>query len=513
MPDHALPSRTGNGRRRSDTESSSLLSPQRLQSLASRPTLAAGTAVAVAWTLHDAGQVPVVLTAPAAAALGVGIWWRARRAGRAAAAAYQQHGDGNAAVLNALLDQIEHGRKAISDVLEQTRRGDLSASRSMPHHLPAGLDGELPVAVGQLLALAHAEAGQAVLAAARDQHRLVDAERAQMDMVLAIAMRLSSLVGRTLEALEAAERDIEDPDVLRDLFRIDNLVTRVRRQAQGLAVLGGRALTASHEPLSVSTVLRQAAEEIEQYPRVKIAPAPDLSLPGQAGPSVVHLLAELVENAAQFSEPATQVLVRASVVPAGLVIEVEDRGLGIGHGRLAQLNQLLTAPDTADPRARLAEGRIGLLVTGRLAQRLGLHVELRPSVLGGTEALVLVPARLLLAPRNPAADAATHSRPEAHGAVPKDVVPTPAAMSGPQAGPVPHPSPASPHPPQPLDQAGSEGRIPLPRRTRPQPQSRGVGSVPPAVSAPAPAGPTPSLMARFAAGAQEAARRTAGHDG
>ncbi|MGP4088036.1 ATP-binding protein [Streptomyces sp. KR55] len=211
-----------------------------------------------------------------------------------------------------------------------------------------------------------------------------------------LARRLESLVHREIGLLDDLENEVENPDLLKGLFHVDHLATRIRRYAENLAVLGGdvsyRQWT---RPVSMADVMRSAAAEIEQYSRVKMVPPVDGTVSGHAVVDVVHLLAELVENATVFSRPQTQVLLRAEHVTAGLAIEVEDRGLGMTSTERDQMNALLASPEGIALGELLKDGRIGLYVVSVLARRHGIVVQLQSNVYGGTQAVVVLPHELL----------------------------------------------------------------------------------------------------------------------
>lgn len=123
----------------------------------------------------------------------------------------------------------------------------------------------------------------------------------------------------------------------------------------------------------------------------------ELGLPGHVGPDLTHLLAELIENGCEYSDPATKVTVRAQRVPNGLAVEVEDRAIPMHPQTRAQMNHLLKAPDEVDVSGQLRSGQVGLLVAAKIAKAHGLSVVLQENVTGGTTALVVIPARLLVA--------------------------------------------------------------------------------------------------------------------
>ncbi|MFE2914604.1 sensor histidine kinase [Kitasatospora indigofera] len=230
--------------------------------------------------------------------------------------------------------------------------------------------------------------GAQALAARADGDHLVD-------VLLNLARRIQALVSRELEELDALEREVEDPELLAALFRVDHLVTRSRRHVESLAVLCGAVPRRAHGPVLLSAVLRQAVAEIEQYRRVRIVVPVGCTVHGHAVADVVHLLAELFENATRFSPPDQPVTVRVREASAGLVIEVDDHGLGIPSEQLAHVERVLSAADDEPLGELLRDGRIGLLVVARLARRHDVLVRLQPNFYGGTQALVLLPYALL----------------------------------------------------------------------------------------------------------------------
>jgi hypothetical protein len=191
------------------------------------------------------------------------------------------------------------------------------------------------------------------------------------------------------------ERGTHDPEALAQLFQLDHLTTRMRRQAEGLIILSGAAPGRGwRQPVPVVEVLRGAIGEIEDYPRVDVITESRDFIAGTAVADVTHLLAELVENAVLYSPPGTRVQVRASRVANGYVVEVEDRGLGIPASRLSAFNERLAQP----PEFDLADSdQLGLFVVSRLAARHQIKVSLRGSPYGGTAAIVLMPHRLVVA--------------------------------------------------------------------------------------------------------------------
>ncbi|MFB6892235.1 sensor histidine kinase [Kitasatospora sp. NPDC056327] len=221
---------------------------------------------------------------------------------------------------------------------------------------------------------------------------------------LNIARRTQILIHRQISMLDALEREHEDPELLRELFAVDHLATRMRRNAENLVILGG-ALPARRwrNAVPMVNVLRSAVSETENYSRVVVQGVPRSSLSGQAVADVIHLVAELIENGTTFSPPYTQVQVSAQEVPKGLAVEVEDRGLGMAEEEYERLNDYLANPPELDVSALGDDLRLGLFVVARLAARHDIQVTLRPSPYGGTRAVVLVPAVLLEQAAQPAA--------------------------------------------------------------------------------------------------------------
>jgi hypothetical protein len=220
-----------------------------------------------------------------------------------------------------------------------------------------------------------------------------------VEVFVNLARRLQSLVHRAIQLLDDLENQVEDPDLLKGLFQVDHLATRIRRHAENLAVLGGadsrRQWTT---PQALTEVLRSSVAEVEQYSRVKLVPPIEGTLYGHAVADVIHLVAELVENATMFSAPHTTVLLRVQTVTAGLVIEVEDRGLGMSRVDQQRVNNLLADPQWIDIGDLLRDGRLGLYVVSAIARRHGISVQLQTNIFGGTQAIVIVPHSLLGTP-------------------------------------------------------------------------------------------------------------------
>jgi signal transduction histidine kinase len=223
-----------------------------------------------------------------------------------------------------------------------------------------------------------------------------DAADQRLEIFVNLARRMQSLVHREIELLDEIEAKVEDPDLLKGLFTVDHLATRMRRQSESLAVLGGAASRRQWtRQVTMHEVLRAAVAEVEQYSRVKVVPPVEGGLRGNAVSDVIHLIAELIENATKFSAPRTQALLRAQMVTAGLAIEIEDRGLGMMAADQRRMNSLLANPGLINVNELLRDGRIGLFVVSTLARRHGINVQLQNNIYGGTQAVVVLPKALL----------------------------------------------------------------------------------------------------------------------
>ncbi|MBO4260112.1 sensor histidine kinase [Streptomyces griseorubiginosus] len=326
------------------------------------------------------------------------------------------------------------GEADLRALVEALRRGEAPPQRT-PRGAPADDADDFELLAADL-SRAHDGAVTAVVQAAQLSSQAGSEQK--LEVFVNLARRLQSLVHREISILDELENEMEDPDLLKGLFHVDHLATRIRRHAENLAVLGGAVSRRqwSH-PVSMTEVLRSAIAEVEQYSRVKLVPPIDGTLRGHAVADVIHLLAELVENATVFSAPHTQVLLRANLVTSGLAVEVEDRGLGMPVAEQKKMNALLADPDQVNVASLLADGRIGLFVVSQLARRHGIHVRLQTNIYGGVQAVLVVPQGLL-GPAQGIPGAVPHP----HGAAA-----TPAQSSGP--GPATGGHPVVPPPPTP----------------------------------------------------------------
>ncbi|TDB91781.1 HAMP domain-containing protein [Actinomadura sp. KC216] len=287
--------------------------------------------------------------------------------------------------------------------------------------------------------------------------------RGVRDVLLSLARRTQTLVHRQLTMLDTMERrrDIEVKE-LEELFKLDHLATRMRRNAENLIVLSG-ALPARgwRNSVPMVDVVRAAVGEVEDYTRVTVLPFGPVELAGRAVGDLTHLLAELIENAVSFSPPETVVQVGGHMVASGYAIDIEDRGLGMTDDKLDEINARIADPPDFNLQSSV---QLGLFVVSRLAERYNVQVSLKRSAYGGTTAVVVIPRELVVEQAPAPLPAATTKnglevrRPAAIG-----------AASGPGGGTGPQPALMAVPPPE-REPAASE------RETAPSPSgSDGAG--------------------------------------
>ncbi|WP_151773823.1 sensor histidine kinase [Streptomyces abyssomicinicus] len=387
--------------------------------------LPAASATLLAGAAYAAALSPL----PTSAAVGAGICaaigcaavtTAATVASRRAAARTAVRERAVAQELRLLPELLDEGMRQITAAARRVRRGETAEPLEFPAArqpgdgvvagAPSGPAGDLTEAVRRTLTEAHT----AVLTAGSGR---------QTDASLAMVRKIQALVLRALELLDDAHDRTEDPELLDVLFRIDHLVTRTQRAVESVAVLDGRLPRAVRRPVPLTTVLRQAAAETEEYTRIQVAPPPaGYAVAGPAAAEVIHLIAELAENGARFSPADTKVTVRAALAREGLVVEIDDQGPGLTGDQLEVMNQLVSL--TREPDGE--DGRTGLAVVARVAQRLRLAVRFQTNLYGGVQALVRLPSTLLhLAEEDgPAAhEQPDHQRAPSPAAYPADTLP------------------------------------------------------------------------------------------
>lgn len=388
-------------------------------------------------------------------------------------------------------ETLDLAETKLPELVERVRAGQDVTADEAPRLLDHGRD-----EIGEV-ANAFNQAQRTALTAAVQEARTREGTKT---VFLNIAHRSQVIVHRQLKVLDEAERGQEDPEQLELLFQLDHLSTRARRNAENLIILGGgQPGRRWRKPVSLTELARGAAAETEHFARVRIAKLPRRAVIGPAVGDLVHLLAELIDNATSFSPPESRVEVRGNIVGRGVAVEIEDQGLGIEADRIEQLNGMLAHPPDFGIMALSTEPRLGLFVVARLAARHGISVSLRESAYGGTRAIVLIRAELLdEVPDTPGTPDAVEASPPEFPRVlepPTRILPLPASFLQPlpefpvvaakpgedlfrpqrpvdetEEPPAPTP-PARPRSPAPVSSApapAAAGRPPLPQRRRQQ---------------------------------------------
>ncbi|GAA2483204.1 sensor histidine kinase [Streptomyces gobitricini] len=265
----------------------------------------------------------------------------------------------------------------------------------------------------RVAAEARAEAGRARAEAARSETSRAAAVAACANA----AGRMQALATSMLADLREMEHRHADEDVLTDLLHLDHRTAQAGRLADSIAVLtGARSGRRWAKPIVVESILRGAMGRIGGYQRVRLHTTSDAAIAGHAAEGVMHALAELLDNAANFSPPTAEVHVYVEEVPAGLVVTVEDSGLVMSDVQLRRAERAVD-PSGGTDLTGLSGTRLGLAVVGRLARKHGLTVSFRPSARGGTGALMMIPHELIARTRRESAPAP---------AAPREIPPPPA---------------------------------------------------------------------------------------
>ncbi len=298
---------------------------------------------------------------------------------------------------------IQRLRRLRSETLEMSGRRLPAIVERLGRGEQVDLESELPPLahgtdeIGQVADAFNQAQRTAVAAAVKE----AETRAGTAKVFLNIAHRSQIVAHRQLKLLDQAERTQEDPDQLSLLFQLDHLTTRSRRNAENLIILGGgQPGRRWRNPVPLMDVVRSAVGESETYTGIAIGAVPDVAVSGAAVADVIHLLAELVDNATSFSPPTARVEVRSNMAGRGVVIEIEDQGLGIEPDQLAELNQMLQRPPDFGVMALSEEPRLGLFVVTQLAVRHGVRVTLAESrSYGGIRAVVLIPMELITSTR------------------------------------------------------------------------------------------------------------------
>jgi hypothetical protein len=296
-------------------------------------------------------------------------------------------------VARGLIRQLNDLRQSAVKLSTEQLPGTLSRLRAGEN---VDVDAEVPQLepgndeMGQVRLAFNTAARTAIMAAADE----VKIRRGVNDVFRSLARRNQSLLTRQLQLLDSMERRVHDPEELADLFRVDHMTTRMRRHAEGLLIVaGGSSGRAWREAVPIVDVMRAAAAEVEDYTRIRVTSRTGAALAGHAVADIIHLLAELVENAATFSPASTPVRVDGERVARGVVVEIEDRGLGMGEQQLAGINATLADPPLFDLSG---SDQLGLFIAGQLGRRHDVKLTLRSSAYGGVTAVVLIPDDLVV---------------------------------------------------------------------------------------------------------------------
>ncbi len=376
--------------------------------------------------------------------------------------------------------------------------------------------------VGLILAWKSAQDSQAAtiaaLEAARERDEAAERRDAYGKMYVNLARRSQSLVDRQLAVIDQLEDDVDDPDILAAVFELDHLTTRVRRHGESLLVVADVDLPVrTNQPVPLSDVVRGAQSEIEQYRRVDARIDPSIAVHGPATRDLVHVLAELLDNATTYSPPSSTVKVHARAGDAGaIVLTIEDRGLGLTPDRLAQANRDLQDTEALDENAIR---HLGFRVIARLAQKHGVRVRLTSTNGGGVTAWVELPAPIVassdvsnLPPArlpDPDEQAAPVEEPTASAPAPAPT-PAPTQPTAPATPPAATPAPtanggAPALPQRGADRPASPAATPVapPAESTPQPTTSPATPPAPPTAEPAPATP---MSAGFSASGRRGRR-------
>lgn len=226
---------------------------------------------------------------------------------------------------------------------------------------------------------------------------LADTRRGFQRVILGIARQSQNLVNLQLTKLDKLERQHQDPEILKGLYELDSTASQLRRYEENLVIISGeRPGRTWTEPVALIDILRSAVGEVAEYQRVEVHADDDVWIAPPAVADVIHLLAELIDNATSYSPAPSPVNVRAAIVAKGLALEVEDRGLGMSEEDYTAFNAQLAVPPQFDVVALADDLRLGMFVIARLATRHGITVTLRASPYGGTTAIVLIPDEIVV---------------------------------------------------------------------------------------------------------------------
>ncbi|RKT86336.1 Signal transduction histidine kinase [Saccharopolyspora antimicrobica] len=285
-------------------------------------------------------------------------------------------------------DTLRLAHERLPDIMARLERGEQVDVEAELAPLDYGTD-----EIGQVADAFNTAHHTAVAAAVQENH----AKAGFNKVFLGIAHRNQGLVHRQLKVLDRMERNEEHPERLAGLFELDHLATRARRNAENLVVLAGvQAGRKWRKPVRLADVVRAAIAETEHFDRIQVHRTPDLSVVGAAVGDVIHLLAELMDNATSFSAPESRVQVYCGdTTRGGVLVRIEDEGMGMRPAERDEANVLLASKPKFEDITLRGDSRLGLFVVAVLASRRGIKVELREASGEGTVAYVRLPANIV----------------------------------------------------------------------------------------------------------------------
>ncbi|MFJ4816200.1 nitrate- and nitrite sensing domain-containing protein [Streptomyces sp. NPDC088801] len=283
---------------------------------------------------------------------------------------------------------VSLAQERLPDVVARLERGETVDPESATTELDYGHD-----ELGQVARAFNTAQRTAVHTAVE----LADTRRGFQKIILGIARQSQNLVNLQLSKLDTLEREHTDPDILKGLYELDSTASQLRRYEENLVIVSGERPGRSWaEPVALMDILRSAVGEVAEYQRVEVLTDEEVFVAPPAVADVIHLLAELIDNATTYSPAPSPVTVRAGMVAKGLAVEVEDRGLGMSEEDYTSFNEQLAVPPQFDVVALADDLRLGMFVIAQLAHRHGIAVTLRSSPYGGTTAIVLIPHEIVV---------------------------------------------------------------------------------------------------------------------
>ncbi|MFJ8595359.1 nitrate- and nitrite sensing domain-containing protein [Streptomyces sp. NPDC093598] len=283
---------------------------------------------------------------------------------------------------------VSLAQERLPDVVARLERGETVDPESATTELDYGHD-----ELGQVARAFNTAQRTAVHTAVE----LADTRRGFQKIILGIARQSQNLVNLQLSKLDTLEREHTDPDILKGLYELDSTASQLRRYEENLVIVSGERPGRSWtEPVALMDILRSAVGEVAEYQRVDVLTEEEVYVAPPAVADVIHLLAELIDNATAYSPAPSPVTVRAGMVAKGLAVEIEDRGLGMSEEDYASFNEQLAVPPQFDVVALADDLRLGMFVIAQLAHRHGIAVTLRSSPYGGTTAIVLIPHEIVV---------------------------------------------------------------------------------------------------------------------